>query len=80
MIRSLFGWGHSERVSTDGGGFDIGNLVHLFVEIFIVGLILWLLWWLIDYFALPQPFNKVAKAIVALVGVLFLINILLSLL
>ncbi len=68
-------------VDTHGsGGLDIDNLVHLVIVIAVVGAILWLLWWLISYFALPEPFAKIAKGIVALVGVIFLINLLLSLL
>ena len=54
-------------------------MVHILVWLVIVGLILWLFWWLIDYVGLPQPFNKVAKVIVALIGVLMLVNALLKL-
>lgn len=77
MFADIFGW-HREGHVSSGGDFDIHNLVHLVIEIIIVGAILWLLWWLIDFFALPAPFNKVAKGIVAIVGVLFLINLLLG--
>lgn len=54
-------------------------LVNLLIQLFIVGGICWLLWWLVGYFALPAPFDKVARCIIALVAVVFLINILLSL-
>lgn len=54
-------------------------LVNLLVSLVVVGLIAWLLWWFIDYIGLPQPFNKVARVIVALVVLIFLINLLLGL-
>ena len=54
-------------------------LLGLLIEIIIVGLIFYLLWWLISYVGLPAPFDKVAKVILAVIAVLFLINVLLSL-
>ena len=45
----------------------------------VVGLVCWLLWWFIGYVGLPEPFNKVARVIIALVVVIFLISILLNL-
>lgn len=53
-------------------------LVSLLVAIFIAGLICYLLWWLIGFIGLPDPFAKVARAIIAVVAVLFLINVLLQ--
>ena len=55
------------------------TLVSLLVWIIIIGCIFGLLWWLIGYIGLPEPFNKVARIIVAVVAVLLLINFLLSL-
>lgn len=43
-----------------------------------VGLIAWVLWWLIDYLKLPEPINKVAKALVAIAVVVFLIDVILK--
>jgi len=40
--------------------------------------VLWLLLWLIGYIGLPEPFAKVAKIIIMVVGVLILINVLLG--
>lgn len=45
----------------------------------IAGVIFWLLWWLVDYCGLPQPFNKVAHVILAVLAVFVVIGILLSL-
>lgn len=57
---------------------DAGSLFHLLVMIIVVGLICWLVWWLIDYIGLPEPFNKIAHVLVAAVAVLFLISVVLS--
>jgi hypothetical protein len=54
-------------------------LVQFVIYIIVAGLIFWLLWWLIGYVALPEPFNKVVRVIIAVVAVLFLINLLLGL-
>lgn len=43
------------------------------------GLVFWLLYWLIGYVGLPEPFHKVAKVILAVLAVVFLIGLLVSL-
>ena len=58
---------------------SVGGLVPLLIEIVILGLIVWLLWWFIGYVGLPEPFNKVARVIIALVCMIYLINLLLGL-
>jgi len=58
---------------------DASFLVHILIQILIVGGVCWLLWWLIGYIGLPEPFNKIARVIIAVVAVLFLINLLLGL-
>jgi hypothetical protein len=57
-------------------GSALGNLV---IQIAVAALICWLLWWLIGYAAFPEPFNKIARIIVAVIAVVFCINALLSL-
>jgi uncharacterized membrane protein len=57
---------------------DLSVLVHLLVWIIIVGCIFGLLWWLIGYVGLPEPFNKIARIAVAVIAVLVLINVLLG--
>lgn len=54
------------------------SMVNLLVTVIVVGLICWLLWWLISYIGLPAPFDKVARVLIALVAVLFLINAILQ--
>ena len=57
---------------------SLEGLVELVIYLAIVGGILWLLLWLISYIGLPEPFAKVAKIIIMVVGVLILINVLLG--
>ncbi len=54
------------------------DLVSAVIWIIVVGLIFWLLTWLIGYCGLPEPFNKIARVLIAVVAVLLLINALLS--
>lgn len=53
----------------------IQNLIYLVI----IGFILSIIWWAIDWIGAPQPFNKILKGVVVLVGVIFLINFLLRL-
>lgn len=53
-------------------------LVNILIWIIILGCIFGLLWWLIGYVGLPEPFNKVARIVIAVVAVLVLINVLLG--
>ena len=57
---------------------SLQGLVELVIYLAIVGGVLWLLLWLISYIGLPEPFAKVAKIIIMIVGVLILINVLLG--
>jgi len=54
-------------------------MLSLLITIIIVGVICWLVWWFIGYVGLPEPFNKVARVLVALFALIFLINLLLGL-
>jgi hypothetical protein len=58
---------------------DLGSLVSVVIYLIVAGLILWLLYWLIAYVGLPEPFAKVAYVVLAIVAVLIVIGILLSL-
>lgn len=54
------------------------SLLSLLITVIAVGLICWLLWWLVTYIGLPAPFDKVARVLIALVAVVFLINAILQ--
>jgi len=58
---------------------DASSLLNLLVSLVLAGLIFWLIWWFIGYISLPQPFDKVARVIIGLVALIFLINLLLGL-
>lgn len=59
---------------------DISSLLGVILYLLVVGGICWLLWWLIGFIGLPEPFNKIARAIIAIVAVILCIQLLLSLL
>ena len=52
--------------------------VHGLIYLIVIGIVFWLLWWLLSYIALPEPFAKVARVILAVAAVIVLINILLG--
>lgn len=54
-------------------------MIHNLIFLVIVAFILSIIWWVVDWMGLPQPINKIVKAIVVLVGVIFLIDFLLRL-
>ena len=54
-------------------------MIPLLIQIIVVGLVCYCLWWLIGYIGLPAPFDKVARVIVALVAVIFLLDLVLGL-
>ncbi len=58
---------------------SVGGLVPLLINIVVIGLACYLLWWLIGYIGLPAPFDKVCRVIIALVAVIFLLNVLMGL-
>jgi hypothetical protein len=53
------------------------TLVNTIIWIIVIGCIFGLLWWLINYVGLPEPFAKVARIILAILAVLVLIDALL---
>lgn len=59
---------------------SLAGLVQVVLYLVVVGLIFWLLHWLIDYTAPPEPFAKIARVVLMVVAVLVAIGLLLSLL
>jgi len=57
---------------------SIGSLLNVVVWLCVIGGIAWLLWWLVGFVGLPEPFNKIARGIIAVVCVIILINVLLG--
>jgi hypothetical protein len=58
---------------------SLNTLVYAVVYLIVAGLIFGLLWWLVQYVSLPEPFNKVIRVVLAVLAVLVIIGILLSL-
>lgn len=54
-------------------------LLSVVVQLVIVGLIFWLVLWFLGWVGLPDPFMRVAKVVIGLVAIVWLINVLLSL-
>ena len=55
------------------------TLLSLLVTIVVAGLIFWLIWWFLDYVAIPEPFNKVIRVVIGLAVIIFLIDLLMGL-
>lgn len=58
---------------------SLSGAVTVVVYLIVAGLIFYLLWWLIGYVGLPEPFNKVARVVLAVLAVFVIIGLLLSL-
>jgi hypothetical protein len=55
------------------------GLVELLVTVVVVGLVFYLLFWLLGKIGLPEPFGKVALVILCLLAVLVLLDLLFGL-
>lgn len=58
---------------------SLTGAVTVIIYLVVAGLIFWLLYWLVNYIAPPEPFRKVANVVLAILAVLVIIGILLSL-
>ena len=56
----------------------IGSIVSLLISILVICLLGWLVWWVIQQFAPPEPIGKIARIVVVVVVVLLLIGVLLQ--
>ena len=57
----------------------IQALVRAVLVVIVLGAVCWLLWWLVGFLGLPEPFSKIAHGIVAVGGVFALIAVLMDL-
>ena len=55
------------------------DLLSLLVSILVIGLVCWLILYVIDQIPLPPPFHQVARVIVIVIAVILLIRLLLGL-
>lgn len=54
------------------------DLISLLVSVLVIGLIIWLLLWVIGMLPLPAPFGQIARVIVIVIAVLWLIRLLMG--
>jgi len=57
----------------------IGTLIHLIIYIIVLGIIWWLLDYLIGALQIPDPFAKIARILLVVVAVLIIVMLLLNL-
>jgi hypothetical protein len=58
---------------------SLNAAVTLVIYLIVAAMIFWLLWFLINYIAPPEPFRKIANVVLMVLAVLVVIGILLSL-
>ena len=58
---------------------SLSAVITVVVYLIVAGLIFWLLWWLVNYIAPPEPFRKIANVVLAILAVLVVCSLLLSL-
>ena len=51
-------------------------MISLLISLIVVGVIVWLLMYAVQYVGIPEPFNKVARVIIILIAIVYLINLL----
>jgi hypothetical protein len=56
----------------------IASLIYLVIYLIVIGLVIWLLTYLIDVIPLPEPFHRVARIAILVIGVLIVILLLLQ--
>lgn len=56
----------------------ISALITLVIYLVVLGLIIWLLVYLVDTIAPPEPFHRVARVLIMVVGILIVILLLLQ--
>jgi hypothetical protein len=56
-----------------------GGLISLVFYLLALGVLIWLVFWILDQFAVPEPIGKIIRIIVVVIAVLILISVLLDL-
>jgi len=54
----------------------MSSLFALLITVIVVGAVFYLLFWLVGYLGLPEPFAKVARVVLAVIAVLYLLAML----
>lgn len=56
----------------------ITSLIYLVIYMIVIGIVIWLLLYLVDNVPIPEPFHRVARIVIMVVGVLVVILLLLQ--
>jgi hypothetical protein len=59
--------------------FSISTLFTLIIVLLVVGLLIWLAFYVLDNVPIPEPFNRIIRVVIVVVAVLILIVFLLNL-
>jgi cytochrome c biogenesis factor len=54
---------------------EVGGLFALLIYLIVIGLVFYLLYWLIGQLPIPEPFKTVVLVVVGLIAVILLLNI-----
>lgn len=55
------------------------GLISILVQLLVIALIFWVLWWALSQIGVPEPFNRVIRVILVVAAAVIVINALLSL-
>jgi uncharacterized protein YhhL (DUF1145 family) len=53
-------------------------MIGVLIQLVVLGLILYAVWWFVGYVNLPEPFNKVVRVLVGLIALVIVIYMLLD--
>lgn len=53
-------------------------MIHTLIYILVVGVIIGLIWWIVDYLPVPPPLNKLIKVVSIVIGCIVVIYALLG--
>jgi multisubunit Na+/H+ antiporter MnhB subunit len=54
-------------------------MIGFLITLLVIGLVVGLVWWVMDYLPVPEPFNKIIKLVCVVVFVIYVIYALLGL-
>lgn len=53
-------------------------MIGLLIQLLILGIVVGIIWWVLDYLPVPEPFNKVIKVVAVVVFVIAVIYLLMG--
>lgn len=49
-------------------------MISLLIVVIVVGLLVWLALWALGEIGIPEPFNKIAKVLIIVIAVIYILN------